>query len=447
MSSGRLPRLLRSTVFRLTVLNVGLFVTGLVVLSLLAGMSARGAFEWRKTAQIQRTMAELTRIHAGQGPDALARQLASLELPEGIEIVTNLAGVVAADRLAGLSQPDPGWSSYMPPYHDPDEAFQVLTSVLADGTRISVGMSDEAASEITDLMLGGIVWAIVIALPLSLLCGTLLSLQITHRLSRVSATAEGIRAGDLSRRAVRDGSGDEFDRLAAQVNAMLDRVEELNAGLRSFSIGIAHELRTPMTRIRNRLADSEHDAAHGRNIDIPPLLAEVDSLLTTFDALLLIGRLKAQGATQQQARIDISELVADLIDTYEPVAEDSGRRLNGRVAPGIGIRGNPHLLTQMMSNLVDNAIEHTPPGTSIQVTLDKTPGGATLIVQDDAAAIAPMHEPDIFRPFFAGDPYRGAKGAGLGLSIVHAIAGLHGFRIDFDGSAGRTSFRIEMAAD
>ena len=250
-------------------------------------------------------------------------------------------------------------------------------SSLPDGGWLNAAVSKERYHDVAELMLAGAVWTVAIALPLALLSGALLSRAILGRLAEIAATAESVRGGTLSQRVPVSAKGDEFDRLSVALNGMLGTIEALTRNLRNVSVGIAHELRGPLTRVRNRLVTIDPRDPDAVAPAIESSLAEIDATLVTFDALLKIGQIEARSPGHGFQAVDLSMLLAELAEIYRPVAADRCKRLDARIAPDVVLQGDRPLLTQMISNLLENAIEHTPDGTGITVELERRPEAFT----------------------------------------------------------------------
>lgn len=432
--------------FRLTLRFALIFIVCLLTLNLALGLGAR----WLTSSQIRGDVeGQLDRLELAfeqGGAPALARTIARLEAEDGL-----IAAHVSAEGtlLAGsLTLPvlQQGWTDFVPLDTDDDEALWSKAVWLPDGSWAAVAASSEAYYDIVELMTAGAVWTVAIALPLALLSGALLSRNVLQRLARIAETAAGVREGDLSRRAPVSGRQDEFDRLATDLNAMLDTIESLTRNLRNVSVGIAHELRTPLARVRNRLSEMKAHGTGGEDgaIAIDGGLAEIDALLTTFDALLKIGQIEAYAQRRGFETVSLSDLVTDLVDVYEPVAAEQDKQVVAAVAPGIELRGNRALLTQMISNLIENAIEHTPPGTTVTLSLATDRQGPRLVVEDDGPGIPPAEGERIFDRFHRLEHSRTTPGNGLGLSLVRSICGLHGFTVRLDPATPGARFEISM---
>ena len=356
-----------SAAFRLTLRFAGIFVACLMVLDLGLGLTARWVVEHEAKAQVEEGLGGLRRAFDQGGATGLARLIE--ELTEDAEEGDLTFGHQTADGtlLAGwlaIPEPEVGWAVVTPEGIDEDEALWVKSSRLPDGTWVSAAASSEIYHDIGELMLAGALWTVAIALPLALLSGALLSRAVLRRLARIAETVEGVREGELSRRAPLAGTQDEFDRLAGNINAMLDTIESLTRNLRNVSVGIAHELRTPLARIRNRLVELQEGGIESGQSGpaIDGALAEIDAALTTFDALLKIGQIEANAQRKGFETVRFSDLVAELAEVYQPVATEQGKHLNARVAPDVDLRGNRALLTQMISNLLENPLDLVPAG-------------------------------------------------------------------------------------
>ena len=263
---------------------------------------------------------------------------------------------------------------------------------LPDGGWLNAAVSQERYHDVAELMLAGAVWTVAIALPLALLSGALLSRAVLGRLAEIAATAESVRGGTFSQRVPVSPKGDEFDRLSVALNGMLGRIDALTRNLRNVSVGIAHELRGPLTRVRNRLLTIDPRDPDTVAPAIESSLAEIDATLVTFDALLKIGQIEARSPGHGFQAVDLSMLLAELAEIYRPVAADRCKRLDARIAPNVVLQGDRPLLTQMISNLLENAIEHTPDGTGITVELGASGGVHHLVVQDDGPGIPPRRK-------------------------------------------------------
>ena len=263
--------------------------------------------------------------------------------------------------------------------------------------------------------------------------GWLASRRMAHRVSAVAATTQSIMAGDLSQRLPSDASRDELDLLASSVNAMLARIEDLMGALREVSDNIAHDLKTPLTRLRNRAEAALRDGNAATHRDgLEKVIEESDGLIQTFNALLLIARLEAGAIDATCTRCDLAELVSDVGELYQPVADEAGLTIVIEAPTPAPLAINRHLVGQAVANLLDNAIKYsagTATAATGPITLSVTPLSATSVeiaVADRGPGIPPADRDRATKRFVRLEQSRSRPGTGLGLSLVAAVARLHG---------------------
>ena len=267
--------------------------------------------------------------------------------------------------------------------------------------------------------------------PSPLATGWLLSRLVSGRIAEIDGAARAIMAGALDRRVALRGTGDEFDRLAGTLNAMLDRIETLVRDLRTVTDSLAHDLRSPLGRLVRHLeaAADEEAPAETRRARIEQALREAEGVLSTATALLDISRIDAGIGAEQFTAVDLGRLAADVAELYEAAAEERGLTLACDTAPGLVVRGHDQLLALALSNLVDNALKHAPAGSAITVTAALDGGRPALVVGDRGPGIPEADRARALGRFVRLDPSRGSPGAGLGLALVAAVARMHGAEI------------------
>jgi len=269
-------------------------------------------------------------------------------------------------------------------------------------------------------------------LLLGLIGGAVMSHNLLARLDAINNTSRKIMAGDLSLRVPRTKSGDEFDVLSDNLNQMLDRIERLMKGMREVTDSVAHDLRTPLNRLRNRMEGMlARLPADGKEaLDIESAVAETDRLIATFNALLFIAEAEAGVPRNAMSRINLAIVARDVWELYAPVAEEKGIALE--IAPGgvVEIEGNLNLLSQALANLVDNAIKYTPAGGHVTIGASETPEGPVLSVADSGHGIAEEDRQRVVERFVRLEESRNSPGTGLGLSLVAAVAKLHHARLE-----------------
>jgi len=271
-------------------------------------------------------------------------------------------------------------------------------------------------------------WTVVLILILGAAGGALMSRNMLQKLDAINRTSGEIIAGDLSRRVPLTGSGDEFDLLAENLNRMLDRIERLMKGLREVTDSVAHDLRTPLNRLRNRLEESvaRLNTSGAQADEIERAIAETDQLIATFNALLLIAETDAGTTRAAMSALDLGSVAADVVELYEPLAEE--RKISLTLTPGAGVvvEGNRSLIAQALANLVDNAIKYTPAGGKVRILAANTNAGVELAVTDSGPGIPLADRPRVTERFVRLEASRNSPGTGLGLSLVMAVAHFHG---------------------
>ena len=256
-----------------------------------------------------------------------------------------------------------------------------------------------------------------------------LSRRVLRRIDEVSVASRRIVEGDLSGRLPIGGSGDEFDRLAHGVNEMLERMSELMGGVKGVSDSIAHDLKTPLTRLRNRVDEAlRHDDPDARREALEATLEESNALIRTFDALLMISRVEAGRAVSAADPIDVAEIAHEVAELYEPVAEEEGGAFVVAATGPIRVRGNRELIAQALTNLVDNALKHgrrDGHAPKVTLTVDRAGASVRLAVADDGPGVPEADRRRIFERFARLEASRTTPGSGLGLALVAAVARLH----------------------
>ncbi|MGD2055350.1 MAG: HAMP domain-containing sensor histidine kinase [Gammaproteobacteria bacterium] len=272
-----------------------------------------------------------------------------------------------------------------------------------------------------------LLWGLAITLLLGGAGSIMMGRSSMRRIEAINATSREIMSGDLSRRIPSRNTGDDFDLLAANLNRMLDQIESLMESVRRVSDNIAHDLRTPLARLRNHLEELNlnADRPDEDHVAIEQALAEADGLLSTFQALLRIAHVEAQESRENFSPVDISALVADVAELYEPLAEQKQQRLSTYLAPGVRLYGDRDLLFQAVSNLVDNAIKYTPSQGSIRLTLEPADGSDRLVIADSGPGIPEAAREKVLQRFFRLEQSRTTPGNGLGMSLVAAVIRLH----------------------
>lgn len=318
---------------------------------------------------------------------------------------------------------------------EPDHRFLVLTETLFNGSRLSVGQDLAIAAGQTAAVNRILLLCGLLGTVFCLTASFLFTRQAWRRIAQVSRAAQLVTEGQLSQRVPLrlTGNPDDIDDLGATFNGMLDRIGALIGQLRQVTTDIAHDMRTPLTRLRHKIERLRSDAkAH------PPLARaigdlddDVGEILRTFDALLQLAEIETHDGAPVFSLVALDAIALDVAEAFRPDIETSGRRLLAFGEP-LRVAADGALLTQVCANLLENALRHTPPGTTIRIRVERDGQGARLVVADDGPGVSPEDRQEALKPFVRLERSRTTKGSGLGLSIVAAIAGRHGARLELD---------------
>jgi signal transduction histidine kinase len=435
----RIPRLLRSTGFRFALLHTLIFVISVCVIGWVADVTVTAALERQARDRVLAVTAALFSEHQLNGLaglNAAIRERSSAANRKLFYAILDAEGraVTGDGYLAQFAGTGDAGSAPIKQHAGESETGMILvaTRTLPDGTRLVVADNLDSVEDVQEVLLTAFLVALALAIMLGLAAGALFTGSLLRRLDGITRTAEAIIGGDLSRRIALTGSGDDFDRLAATLNAMLDRIADLVENLRQVSNDIAHDLRTPLGRLRQGLEDAKIRAATPGDYEkaIDHAVDEADALLNTFTALLRIAQIEAGAQRAAFRAVDLSDVMRTVAEAYGPVAEDGGRSLRTDIADAIAVTGDRELLVQLFANLVENALGHTPPGTKILMRLKGNRRQAVAEVSDNGPGIPVEEKSRVFQRFYRLEQSRTSPGNGLGLCLVAAIANLHGAKID-----------------
>jgi signal transduction histidine kinase len=323
----------------------------------------------------------------------------------------------------------------------------VLTNALPGGYALRIGDDDARNDALEQTVFAGFGWAFAGVVVLGILSGLGLSYGVHRRLTAMSGAAEAIINGDFSRRIPVRGSDDDLDRLAATFNRMLDRITLLMESLRQVSNDVAHDLRTPLTRLRQRLeASRTARTTPERTAAISGALEEVDAILDTFAALLRIAQIEGGARRTAFRPVDLTALARAVVGDFAPSAEDAGQRLTLEDGDPLAVDGDPELLTQMLVNLVENALRHAGGKAHVSVRVAAESGGAVVAVADDGPGVPPVERERIFDRFYRLERSRSTPGSGLGLALVAAVARLHGATVTLADASPGLDVRVAFAS-
>jgi signal transduction histidine kinase len=439
-----LGKLLRTTAFKLTLVYLGIFV--LFAASLLAyfALNTRRLITEQITATVN---GEVNGLSEQYGQGGLRRLVIVVDVRSrrpgsSLYLVTTPSGEGLAGNVGSLEPgvlDRPGWleTNYHRLESPEGTEHRALVRVvqLPGGFHLLVGRDLEERERLFGIVVNAGQWSLALVIVLGLVGGFFVSRRVLSRIDAMTGTAQTIMAGDLSGRLPVAGTGDELDRLADHVNAMLERIEALMRGLKEVSDNIAHDLKTPLTRLRNRceqaLRSATGEASYRAALE--STIAESDDLIRTFDALLMIARAESGQARDNMTEFDASEIARDVGDLYEPVAEEKGIALKIEAPGAAPVRGNRELVSQALANLIDNAIKYAGPsgklnGVPSEIVVRAGDDGEriTLSVADRGPGIPDADRGRVVERFVRLEQSRSEPGSGLGLSLASAVARLHG---------------------
>lgn len=455
---NRFLQLWRTSTVRLTATFILIF--SLFAILLLAFIT------WQSSVLIQRQQADdidrevrvFQRIDANQGVRALAFALERISRAPGpgVYYLGDASGQYLLGNVTDIPANvliEPGIHSFdyerANPFIDPPDenapprpeksGFAVVRSVeLSNGMRLVVGRDVVERRGFSAIIVQSFLFGVLGIILFSIIAGGVTARRVLKRIDTIRDTSTKIMSGNLSERVPVTRRNDEFDGLATNLNAMLDRIEQLLQGLKQVTDNVAHDLKTPLTRLRNQAESALRDGAddEARRQALETTIAESDRLIQTFNALLMIARAEAGAPSGALSDVDVSAVVADVAELYGPVAEDEGIEVETAIVAGVHLHANRELIGQAMVNLLENAVKYAKPEGEgqgrITVGLRQHDGRVLIEVADNGPGIAEEDRKRVLERFVRLEKSRSEPGSGLGLSLVDAVTRLHGgtFRIE-----------------
>jgi signal transduction histidine kinase len=441
-----LTKLFRTTTFRLSLTYLALFSAASIVAIAYIYWNTTVLLSQQLSQTIDAELKGLAEQYRAGGLEQLVRTVAERSGTPGnsLYLVADGEGRRLAGNLSAVS-PDL-WNSlgpvefvYRRPAQGGVENRLAFANVfrLPSGYRLIVGRDIEDRRELARLVRSAMLWGLGVMALFGIGGGYWVSRKLLTRIDTLAATTRTIMEGDLGRRLPVTGSGDELDRLSDSLNLMLSRIEQLMAGLREVSGNIAHDLKTPLNRLRNRVEGALREP-YGEPVYREALertIEEADGLIKTFNGLLSIARIEAGAGGENPESLDVSALLRDVAELYEPVAEERGMELKTQAQAPVFIRADRQLIGQAIANLIDNAIKYGTAetgkgktGTKPEITVSAKVKGAVaeIVVTDRGPGVPPAERERVLDRFVRLEASRSEPGSGLGLSLVAAVARLHG---------------------
>ncbi|GAB6037610.1 ATP-binding protein [Fundidesulfovibrio butyratiphilus] len=454
-----LTRLTRTASFRLAALYAVLFaLSASILFGVVYWISSQALLKLTKDTLMRESSALMDDLQSG-GMEELVRSLKerldASDLPPAYGVLMDASGRVLTGNIVVTTRPE-GFTTLPASAKggkqaDEEEAEHGVIAfgrTLPGGGYLLVGEDRHHMEEAKEAILLAFGWGLVTTLLLAVGGGVLLSRGFLRRIDAINRTTRAIVAGNLADRAPTRSTRDELDQLAINFNAMLDRIQMLMDSLRQVSNDIAHDLRMPLHHLRQRLerARLKANTVPECHAALEAGIADADEMLILFSSMLGIARIEAGTRRSAFTRVNLSGVMTTIAEAYAPVAEDQGQTLGATIDPDVEICGDRPLLTQMFSNLVENAIRHCPKGTSILLTLRKEEGSVVATVKDNGPGIPAREWEHVFKRFYRLDRSRGTAGSGLGLALVKAVADLHGAVLGLSDAMPGLGVRVRFPA-
>lgn len=450
-SIRRLPRLARSGLLRLTLAYMALFALSVGALSAFIYWATLGYLDEQTNAIIDAEISGLAEQYERSSlrglADVIAERVQRDSGRRSFYLLADAIGRPVAGNVpywpAGLEDVHDQWVDFVQRGSDTPVRAKLLR--VGQGFRLLVGRDIRELTEIRRVLRSASLYGITLTLALALAGGVLLALSAERRLAEINRTTRQIIAGDLSRRAPLRGSNDEHDELAQNINAMLDQIENLLAGMRHVGDSVAHDLRGPLTRLRNRL-ETVAATEKPSHDDLNDCVTQLDQVLATFNALLRIARVESGAYRSAFTTVDLASIVRDVCELYQAAAEERQVALRCRAHEPVEVFGDRELLAQVLTNLVDNALKYTPASGGVRVELTRDKDTARLVVADTGPGIPDTERSRVLQRFTRLDQARSQPGNGLGLALVNAVTLQHHGRLALGDAAPGLVVTLELPA-
>ena len=449
----RLPAIFRTNTFRLTLLFLALFAAAAAAFLGYIYLMTAGEISRLADASIAKEIQTLDAVYAKGGVSALRATMierTAIDQPYIYLLLDEsgrrIWGTVPDVPVGQSDERNIVWTHFKMAEAAPDGSRR---SRLARGERqrlsggeiLFVGEDIGETESYVDKIVRALWGAGVLVVILGLAGGVLVSRNVSRSIGGLNAVVSAVQGGDLRARAALRGAGDEFEDLAIGLNDMLDRLERSIGSLRHAGDAIAHDLRSPLTRLRTRLEVAMLEVEAGKSdpkAALAQALEDAEGVLRTFTAVLSISRLQAAGSAPDQRPFDPSQLAADVAELYEPVCEDQGLDFRAEMAPGLSVKGNREFLAQALANLLDNAVKYTPAGGAVMFRVRRRSSGEVeFSVTDTGPGVPDSERERVVERFVRLENSRNQPGAGLGLPLVAAVAQAHGGRLELDEGPGK----------
>ena len=454
-----LAKTLRSSTLRLALIWIGIFGTAVAALLGYVYWSS-AAYMLRQSDQALATeLASLREAYTKGGRDqliaALIQRMFAGQFENGIYLLADSSGASLAGNLAAWPRSlkgASGWGNFSAPDWKPNARrrppLRATFETLPDGTRLLVGKDIEELDKVAERINTALLLTVLLIVAVAAAASASITRRTVGRIESINATSRAIMQSGLSERIPLRGTKDEWDELATNLNSMLERIETLMGEVKQFTDNVAHELRTPITRLRGRLEKTYNslrdDDAH-KSI-IGDTIADLDSVQRIFSSLTRISQIEARDRTAAFRTIDLAEVVREVVELFDAAAEEKGGQLVTIGDQRVLVTGDRDLLFDALANLVDNAIKHGREAGRVTVDVRQSDAGAAIAVSDEGPGIPDDEIRNVFKRFYRLERSRQAPGNGLGLSLVAAVARLHGAQIEMLNDAPGLTIELRFPA-
>lgn len=454
-----LAKTFTSSTFKLALIAIGTFGVIVAAIFIYVYASTSSYVRSRSDRAILSEFASLQGTYDRSGRDgviALIRErVADKSFADNVYLLTDASGAILAGNLAvvPLASGDPhGWQEFRAPASPPGgkslPLVRAMLERLSNGDRLLVGRDISELDSFTDQIRLALIFGLALIFVLAGVASILVTRRTVARIEEINATSRDIMQSGLDKRIPLRGSHDEWDRVAENLNLMLGRIEILMGEVKQVSDSVAHDLRTPLTRMRGRLETALHRERSAENDQalIGDTIADLDAVLRIFASLTRIAQIETQARMEGFRTVNLTEIAGEVVELYDAAAEQDGTSLTMTGEPEMLVTGDRDLIFDAIANLVDNAIKHGRAGGHVAVTTERVDGEAAVTIADDGPGIPADQRDHVFKRFYRLEQGRCAPGNGLGLSLVSAVARLHSARIELLDNAPGLKVRLCFAS-
>jgi len=454
-----LIKTLTSSTFKLALIAIGTFGVVVSIIFAYVYLSTASFVRSRSDRAIMTEHASLLDVYRRSGRDGLAdlirQRIADRSFADHVYILADPSSAVLAGSFSQWppeAATSSGWAEFRAPQALPGATNPPLVRGMIEtvpgGDRLLVGRDIGDLDSFAAQIRAAVISCVALIFVLAAVASILVTRRTVGRIEAINATSGAIMASGLDKRIPLRGTNDEWDRVAENLNRMLDRIETLMGEVKQVSDNLAHDLRTPLTRMRGRLEKAFHDKRNGENDQavIGDTIADLDAVLRIFTSITRIAHIETQMRRGAFRTVNLAEIASEVVELYDAAAEQDGTRLTMVAGGEVLVTGDRDLIFDAIANLVDNAIKHGRTGGRVVVASEQVNGSPVISISDDGRGIPAEQYDQVFKRFYRLEQSRYTPGNGLGLSLVAAVAHLHDARIEMRDNAPGLQFRLWFPA-